>query len=103
MSIVLVAFVDPKPDHRDEVIRAFEETIARVHAEDSGCELYALHGAGERLVMIEKWASAEELDAHGRGAPLADLRLALKGKLANRMEVLTLTPRPAGTPDQGVL
>ena len=38
MSVVVVATIKPLPEHRDEVIAAFTETIAQVHAED-GCEL----------------------------------------------------------------
>ena len=60
MSVVVVATITPLPGHADEVIAAFAETIPLVHAED-GCELYALHRAEDRLIMIEKWASREAL------------------------------------------
>jgi quinol monooxygenase YgiN len=36
---------------REEVIAAFEAAIGEVHAEEGGCELYALHeGPDGRLV-----------------------------------------------------
>ena len=61
MSIVVVATITPKPEHTDAVAAAFAGIIPQVHAED-GCELYALHRAGDQLIMIERWASAEALD-----------------------------------------
>ncbi len=72
MSVVVVATIRPLPEHRDEVIAAFTATIPQVHAED-GCELYTLHQAKDRLIMVEKWASAEALSTHSQGAALAAL------------------------------
>ena len=103
MTVVVVATIFPLPEHRADVISLYEEAIARVHAEDEGCELYALHEDAESLVMIEKWTSAEALQSHGRGAALADMRPKLDGKLAGDSIVKVYTPRPAGTAAQGVL
>jgi quinol monooxygenase YgiN len=64
MSVVVVATAIPAPGHRDEVVAAFEKVIPTVHAEDEGCELYALHEGEDRLVMVEKWTS---LEATARG------------------------------------
>ena len=38
MSVVVVATIVPRPEHRDEVIATITETVAKVHEED-GCEL----------------------------------------------------------------
>ncbi len=103
MTVVVVATVHPLPEHRDEVIALFEATIARVHAEDTGCELYALHEDADTLVMIEKWSSGEALQAHSAGAALAELNPRLNGKLAARTLVKVYTPHPAGTAEQGAL
>jgi quinol monooxygenase YgiN len=103
MSIAVVATIHPLPEHRDEVIAIFEETIARVHAEDKGCELYALHEIDDRLVMIEKWTSPEALAAHSKGAALADAGPRLAGKLASRGSVDVLQPHPAGDSALGAL
>lgn len=103
MSVAVVATIYPLPEHRAEVIAIFEETIARVHAEDEGCELYALHEGRDRLVMIEKWTSAEVLKVHGTGAALAAAGPKLEGKLAAPTEVHVLQPHPAGTPELGTL
>lgn len=102
MSVVVVATIIPLPEHRDAVIAAFTETIPEVHKED-GCELYALHQADDRLVMVEKWASADALRAHSRGAALAAQAPRLDGKLSGPAEVVVLQAVPAGDPAKGQL
>ncbi len=103
MTVVVVATIFPLPDHRADVVALYEEAIGRVHAEDEGCELYALHEDADSLVMIEKWTSAEALQSHARGAALADMRPKLNGKLAGDSIVKVYTPRPAGSATQGAL
>jgi quinol monooxygenase YgiN len=102
VSVVVVATIIPLPEHRDEVIAVLTATIPKVHAED-GCELYALHQAGDRLMMIEKWASPEALNAHRRGAALAAMNPQLAGKVAGPAEVIVLQALPAGDPPKGQL
>jgi quinol monooxygenase YgiN len=102
VSVVVVATVIPLPEHRDEVIAAYTAVIPQVHAED-GCELYALQQNGDRLVMIEKWTSADALTAHSKGAPLAALRSQLAGKTAGAADVVVLHAVPAGDPVKGEL
>jgi quinol monooxygenase YgiN len=103
MSVVVVATIHPLPEHRDEVVAAFEAAVARVHAEDTGCELYALHEGQDRLVMVEKWASEEALAAHSKSAALEELNGRLDGKLAGPTDIQVLQPHPAGTAQQGTL
>ncbi len=102
MSVVVVATIIPLPEHRDEVIAAITATIPKVHAED-GCELYALHQAGDRLVMIEKWASPEALRTHSRGPALAAMNPQLAGKVTGPPEVIVLQAVPTGHPGKGQL
>ena len=102
MSVVVVATIIPLAEYRDEVIAALTETVAQVHRED-GCELYALHQAGDRLVMVEKWASPEALRTHSKGAALAALNPRLAGKITGPAEVIVLQAVPAGDPGQGQL
>src|ERR1700744_1326104 len=102
MAVIIVATAFPAPEHRAEAIAAFEAAIAKVHADEDGCELYALHeGPDGRLVMIEKYASDEAVAAHRAGAGLAALREALDGKLAGPMDVQVLAPHPAGSLAKG--
>ena len=102
MSVVVVATIVPLPEHRGEVIATITETVGKVHGED-GCELYALHQADDRLMMVEKWASAEALRAHSRGAALAAQAPRLAGKLAGPAEVIVLQAVPAGDQVKGQL
>ena len=103
MSVIVVATIYPAPEYRAEVIAALESTIARVHAEDEGCELYALHEGEDRLVMIEKWSSPDTLTAHGKGDAFEELSKQLDGKLTRNLDVQVLQPHPAGTEQQGQL
>jgi quinol monooxygenase YgiN len=103
MSLVVVATLFPHAEHREEVVAAIAEAIARVHAEDAGCQLYALHEGADRLVMIEKWDSEELLNAHLKAPALAELGDRLSGKLASPTDIQLLRPHPAGTPQQGIL
>ena len=102
MSVVVVATITPLPGRNDEVVAAFAETIPLVHAED-GCELYALHQADDRLIMIEKWASREALGTHSKGAALTALGSKLAGKTAGRPDVVVTESVPAGDPAKGQL
>jgi quinol monooxygenase YgiN len=97
MSVVVVATIQPRAGCRDQVTAALENAVARVHAEDAGCELYALHENGGQLVMIEKWASAEALTRHTQSAAFTELVGRLEGNLESDLDVQVLTPRPAGT------
>ena len=103
MSVVIVATAYPAPEHRAEVIAAFEAAIARVHEEEPGCELYALHEGPDRLVMIEKYSSEDAVAEHVKGAGLAQLRADLAGKLAGNLDVQVLTPHAAGMASKGAL
>ncbi len=103
MAVVVVATIRPLPDRRAEVIAALEAVIARVHAEDEGCLLYALHEGRDRLIMVEKWSTGEALAAHGSGGAIAELGKRLDGLVEGAPDVQVLQPHPVGTPEQGTL
>ena len=103
MAVIVVATAFPIPEHREEVITAFEAAEAKVHTEEDGCELYALHeGAGE-FVMVERWASPEALAVHGKAEALTALGAALAGKVAGPPKVRRLDAVPAGEAGKGAL
>jgi quinol monooxygenase YgiN len=102
-AVVVVATIRPRPEFRADVITAMEQTIASVHANDDGCVLYALHEGDDRLVMVEKWASAQALAEHSRGPALAELNQALDGRTEGAIDVQILQAHPAGTAEQGTL
>jgi quinol monooxygenase YgiN len=89
MSVVIVVTAFPIPEHRAEVVAAFEGAIARVHGEP-GVELYALHEGPDRLVMVEKYESEQA-------------RSALEGKLSSGLDAQVLVPHPAGDAQKGAL
>ena len=102
MSVVVVVTAFPVPEHRAEVIAAFEAAIARVH-DEPGVEPYALHEGTGRLVMIEKYKSEQARSEHAKGAALAGLRFALEGKLSSGLDAQVLVPHPAGNAQKGAL
>ena len=102
MSVVVVVTAFPIPEHRTEVVAAFEEAIARVH-DEPGVDLYALHEGRDRLIMIEKYESEQARSEHAKGAALADLRSALRGKLSSDLDAQVLVPHPAGDARKGAL
>ncbi|GAC84720.1 hypothetical protein GP2_025_00390 [Gordonia paraffinivorans NBRC 108238] len=104
--VVVVAVFVPRPGKRDEVEAAVRNAVAATHADDRGCELYAAHESirgREGIVIIEKWASAEELQMHGSGKAFADLTAAVGDLLAEPLDVTVLKPIPAGDPKLGAL
>jgi len=101
--VVVLAYFRPAPGQRDQVVAALQPAISAVH-EESGCELYAIHDAPDgTIVMIEKWTSVGELDEHGSAEAVRELNAALDGLLASPVEVVRLSPVPAGTVEQGQL
>jgi quinol monooxygenase YgiN len=104
MAVVIVATLFPVPEFRSEVIRSIEAAQRGVHSSEDGCELYALHeGTDGRLVFIEKYADQAAFDAHLKSEGLAALSGAIKGKLAQPMDVQVLTPHPGGSAEKGAL
>ena len=69
--------------------KAFEASagpaLARVRAEDKGCEMYDLFKSCDdpnRYVMVESWASAADLEAHMTSAAMGSVGKALGGFIA---------------------
>ncbi|WP_374946731.1 putative quinol monooxygenase [Agreia sp.] len=102
-AVVVTAIFRPVAGARDEVVRALSSGIAEVHSE-TGCELYAIHDAPDgTIVMIEKWSSNADLDAHAAGEIVARMTAPLAGLLESPAEVTRLAPIPAGSSYQGQL
>jgi quinol monooxygenase YgiN len=102
VSITVVATITPLAEHRGAVREALLAAIPVVHGED-GCELYSLHEADDRFVMVEQWSGREALAVHSAGAALVELGAALAGKVAGPAEVVVLDPVPAGDAVKGRL
>lgn len=98
----LVATITPLAEYRDAVRDALLATVEQVHLED-GCELYALHQTPEKFVIIECWANTDAHLAHKTNTPIAQLLLAIDGKLAAPLDVIVLEPLPSSDRVKGQL
>ena len=101
MPVVVVATLIPRPGRLQEVIDGFEAVNPLVH-DEPGCELYAAHTDGERVVMVERWTTAADLDAHGSGPAIAELGR-LHGDAVESVEVLRLENLPFGQPEKATI
>ncbi len=102
MSITIVATISPKPGRTDAVREAFTAAIPQVH-EEPGCELYALHEDGYGLVLIERWATQDDVKAHGAGPTFNQLSESVKADLTEPIGVRLLSALPAGDGSKGAL
>jgi quinol monooxygenase YgiN len=102
MSITVVATITPADGHRQAVRAARLEAVPRVHGEP-GCELYSLHEAADRFVMVERWSSRETLQGHSAGPAVAELGRRFEGRVTGPADVVVLDPVPAGDPGKGTL
>jgi quinol monooxygenase YgiN len=102
VSVVVVATITPAEGQYEAVKQVLLEAIPLVHAEP-GCELYALQEDGTRLVMVEKWESAEALEIHSKAEALARAGQVMGDKLAGPPDVRTFSAVPAGDPAKGAL
>lgn len=104
MPVTVVAVLTPKPGLGPAVLESFAEVSPLVHAEP-GCELYAAHleQDGDTVVMVERWATRADLDAHAAGAPLRRLNQLNRDLLERPYDVWFLDPVPLGHPGKGTI
>lgn len=102
-DVIVTAGFRAAPGQEQPLIDALKAGIPAVHKE-SGCVLYAIHDADDgTIVMLEKWTSRAELDAHAAGEAVEQLNALIAPHLAEPVTVTTMTPIPAGTQAQGIL
>lgn len=103
MTVVVTAVFRPLEGRTTDLVAALRASIPAVH-EERGCQLYAIHDAEDgTITMIEKWDSAEDLAAHASGSAVEGVRAAVAGLLVQAPTVTSMTPLPAGTPEQDEL
>ena len=76
MSIKLYVEFVAKPGKGDDLAKIFAAVSPQVRAGDAGCEGYELYRSTEspeKFYMIESWASAADLEAHGKSPAMAGL------------------------------
>jgi quinol monooxygenase YgiN len=100
--IHVLAAIEVRPGRRDELLAEFRRLLPLVRAE-AGCIEYGpavdvASGIGVQpplrentVVIIEKWASLEALQAHTNAPHMAAYREAVKG-LVLRVELQVLEP-----------
>lgn len=102
-EVIVTTVYSPAPGAKELLIAALREGVPAVHSEH-GCILYAIHDAEDgTIVMVEKWASREDLDAHAAGRALDKLDALVAPHLGRPVTWTTMTPVPAGTERQGIL
>jgi len=82
MSIRLTVQLPIKAGEADAFEAAAGPALARVRAEDKGCEMYDLFRSCDddtRFVMVESWASAEDLEAHKTSPAMGGVGAAIGG------------------------
>ena len=102
MPVTVVALLTPRPGLAGRILDSFREVSPLVHQE-RGCEFYAAHTDGEVVVMIERWTTRADLDAHAAGAPLRRLNELNSDLLLRPYEVWFLDAVPLGDPLKGVI
>lgn len=104
MSVTVVATFHPKRGRGPAIIDAFRVIAPLVH-EERGCQLYAAHleQDGDVVIMVERWASRADLDAHAGGEPLRRLGELTAEFVERPYDVWFLDPVPLGDPVKGAI
>lgn len=101
----MVVVAQARPGRGGDALAAFADVAVPTHAE-AGCRTYALHRATsdpDQIVLVERWASQEALDAHLASDHLAAFRAGSADLWAAPMQVVVTTAVPAGDPAKGSL
>ncbi len=86
MSIRLTVQFNIQAGKASEFEAAAGSAASKVRAEDKGCEMYDLFKSVDddtRYVLVEAWATKEDLDAHGSSPGMAEMQK-IGGFLAGR-------------------
>jgi quinol monooxygenase YgiN len=102
MSVVVVAVLTPKPGEIQKVLDGFAKHSPLVH-NLPGCELYAAHSDGSSVIMVERWATRDDLKAHAEGPVLQQLMDQIGPALARPYDVYFLENHAFGDPDKGTI
>lgn len=104
-EVVVAATVQVKPGSEDAALAAITTAIEATHAEP-GCLAYALHrdrSEPARFVIIEKWATAADLEAHGQEPHLKQLFADLGPLLAGAPTITYTSPVAVGDGAKGTI
>lgn len=105
MPVVVVATFRTKPGREAEGEAVLRRVIEQTHAQEPGCLLYALHRALDdpaRFVIVEKWSSQKDLDAHFEQPYMGEIATA-SDLLAEPPSVWFTEPVAAGESGKGAI
>lgn len=94
MPVRLLVSITTQPGSGDQQRAAFARLAPLVRAE-AGClqyDLYSVHGDPDRFVLLELWASREDLAAHGTAPHMVEAARASHGFRAGPAELVELDP-----------
>jgi quinol monooxygenase YgiN len=103
-EVVVVAEIGILPEKREEALAALEALCTATHANDEGCQLYALQldpADESHVFMIEKWDSPEALEKHGATDHIA--AMGASGTLSGAPKLTILQAADFGDADKGSL
>ncbi len=95
-DVRVVATLTAQDGKGEQLVAAWPGLSERVHAED-GCLAYDLHrvvGSPDTFVVLERWASAEALAAHGQAEHMKTFGMASREFMAARPVVVVLEADP---------
>lgn len=90
MAIGITVLFETQAGKGDEFASGFGDVIKTVKATDSGCEMYDLFQSvddANRYVLVERWATQEDLDGHMKAPHMAGLGPVM-GNLAGRPSMM---------------
>lgn len=100
----VVALVHPRPGKARAVIDTYREITPLVHQEH-GCQLYAVHLSQDEqtVVVIERWATHADLQAHNDGLAIARLQRLSEGLREAPTDIILLDAVPLGEATKGMI
>ncbi len=90
-EVTIVAKVDVKPEHRDEIFSVLKKLVGPSRAEE-GNRQYDLHEVAEKpcsFVFVERWASEDAIALHGNTPHFQGFLKAIDGKVGG-VEITTM-------------
>ena len=97
-TVTVVALIKVKPGSEDAVLALLSPVIEQTHQEE-GCVKYALHRSAadaQLLVIVERWRSQADLDAHFQKPYMGELMTGVADHLAEPPVIHFLQPTPVG-------
>ncbi|MEV5355820.1 putative quinol monooxygenase [Streptomyces sp. NPDC086081] len=103
--VIVIGTLHLRADRADEARGVIASVVKQTHQEP-GCLTYAAHEVADdplTVVVIEKWASQQDLDDHNTAPWLAEALSRVGELLTGAPQIQVLTPLGYGTTDKASL